>query len=224
MPKEVDGTSYIRVTELCNLVKPIDPLINAAIKITLEKQTAEAWGEYCDEAMQKGTDAHSAIEQYLKQGTGENPVLPALKKWMDEYNVRTLETEVQLTSSKYGYTGTCDYVCLIDKLRYIVDFKTSKAIYDGYDMQVALYALCYDETHIDKIDGIAVLRISPDGVDVEFKDFTKRRQRAEDAALSLLNYWYIYKDRKLVNNEHAKSIKEDYKNSTYLRLHVSRKG
>jgi hypothetical protein len=166
--------------------------------------------------MQKGTDAHAAIERYLKDGTGDHPVLGALKEWMKEHDVRTLETEVSLTEPLHGFTGTCDYVCLIEKLRYIVDFKTSKAIYDGYDMQVALYALAYDYLHEhDKIDGIAVLRIAADGSEWEFKDFTKRRQRAEDAALSLLNYWYCYKDRKLVGNDRAKKVKEDYKNGEY---------
>jgi len=223
MPKEIDGVPLCRVTEICNLVKPVDPLITAAIKVTLEKGNAEAWDEYTKQAMQDGTDVHAALENAVKNVPNEDKrdivekCLSGFQKWMDDFKVTVEYSEVELTHHYLCYTGTCDLVCMIDGKRYIADFKTSKSIYDGYDMQVAAYACAWDYLHGDKkIDGIGVLRLDKDTGEYEWKDFTNRRLRAEDAFRSLLSFFYGYKDRRMSGNPRVEAVKSYYKRKEYF--------
>lgn len=221
MSKEVNGVDLPRVTEICNLVKPIDPLINKAIEITLEKQSATAWDEYTKQAMQEGTDVHAALENAIKGERGEAAgitlkCLQAFDQWVGDYKVQIELSEVSLTHPTLCYTGTCDLVCKIDGKKYIADFKTSKAIYDGYDCQLAAYALAWDTLHEkDRIDGIGVLRLDKDTGEYEWKDFTQRRLRAEDAFRCLLSYYYGYKDRRLADNPRSQAVKKYYKETPY---------
>lgn len=222
MSKEIDGVDLPRVTEICNLVKPLDPLINKAIEITLEKQSADAWDEYTKQAMQEGTDVHAALENAIKGDRGDAQgitlkCLQAFDQWVGEKKVQIELTEAQLTHTTLCYTGTCDLVCKIDGKKYIVDFKTSKAIYDGYDMQLAAYALAWDKLHEnDKVDGIGVLRLDKDTGEYEWKDFTNRRLRAEDSFRDLLCFYYSYKDRRLSGNPRAEAVKKYYKETAYF--------
>jgi hypothetical protein len=62
-------------------------------------------------------------------------------------------------NSKDGYAGTLDSLILLkDKRIALLDYKTSKYIYDTYELQVAAYIRAYEEMQKAKIDTAFILR------------------------------------------------------------------
>lgn len=90
--------------------------------------------------------------------------------WHEEYQPTTIETESIIwvdpinlhvkaghkvdfeecgRCQEYsGFAGTLDYLCEIGGETYLIDFKTSKAIYPGHKVQIAAYGLAHQVDHI----------------------------------------------------------------------------
>lgn len=60
-------------------------------------------------------------------------------KWYREVKPETIATETVVFSDTHGYAGTVDYVCRIDGVPYVIDFKTSKQVWTEYELQVSAY-------------------------------------------------------------------------------------
>lgn len=73
--------------------------------------------------------------------------------------------EVQLVSEQHGYGGTLDAPCLDRDGKYVLlDWKTSKSIYDEYLLQVSAYRELWNENHPDKqITRSIIVRIGKNG-------------------------------------------------------------
>ena len=82
----------------------------------------------------------------------------------------------------------------------VIDFKTSKGFYDGYDMQIAAYAYAYAENTGREADEIGILRLDKLTGEPFYKDYTKKREAAFDTFCFLLQFYYRYKKRRLKNN------------------------
>jgi hypothetical protein len=119
----------------------------------------------------EGTQVHNAIESFL----AGNEIT-----WIDEYgNVKynldvwrmilkfadfwntykpeLIATEYHLFSDVHEYAGTADLVIkLFDKV-WLVDIKTSNSIHTSYDLQLASYAMAWNETHNEPIEATAIL-------------------------------------------------------------------
>ncbi len=119
----------------------IAALINEAVKQHQIKK---------EKAADVGTQVHDWVEQFIKAKTEKDwPVIPkdpqvynginAFLKWVDEYKVKFLSSEKQIYSRKYKYAGIMDAEAIIDRRKCVIDFKTSKAIYPEFRMQVAAY-------------------------------------------------------------------------------------
>lgn len=126
-------------------------------KMKLGKEESEKIGK---EAADKGTRVHKRLEKLL---SGYNfkttpkelkPYIQAFNNWLEEYRPDFMEPEVFVYSDKYGYAGTADLVCYMNDELWLIDFKTSKAIYDEYGLQVRAYGYAYEE--MNKIDGLKV--------------------------------------------------------------------
>lgn len=105
-----------------------------------------------NEAADKGTRVHKRLEKILKGQKFKTtpkeliPYIVAFLNWMDEYNLEGMYSpEVFVHSNKYGYAGTADLVCTLNNELWLIDFKTSKAIYDEYGLQVRAYGYAYEE-------------------------------------------------------------------------------
>jgi len=111
-------------------------------------------GEACD----IGTEAHDLIEQHIKTGKpvfGEKheeaaTAFIAFLDWEKENGVVWLASERKIWSHVHGFAGTLDAICLFTKGEYagkicVIDFKSSKGFYDGYDEQIAAYRCASDE-------------------------------------------------------------------------------
>jgi hypothetical protein len=59
--------------------------------------------------------------------------------WRNEFKPETIAFDVTVFSEKYGYAGTIDYICRIDGLVFIIDFKTSAQVWPEYELQVSAY-------------------------------------------------------------------------------------
>lgn len=117
-------------------------------KMRLGKEESE---KVANEAADKGTRVHRRLEKIL---TGQEfkttpkelkPYIDAFNSWFVEYQPEIIHAELFVSSDRYGYAGTVDLVCFIDGEVWIVDFKTSKAIYDEYGLQVRAYGYAYEE-------------------------------------------------------------------------------
>ena len=122
-------------------------------------------------AADEGTQVHDAIERYL---LGEKIT------WMDEngyskysldiwkmvlkfhefwskYKPTLIESEIHLFSDKYVYAGTCDLVIEMDGKKWLLDIKTSNSLHTSYDLQLAAYTTCWNETFEEKVTHNGVL-------------------------------------------------------------------
>ncbi len=115
-----------------------------------------------------GTRAHSWCERYItdyRLGDGPEPEMPHAEPvaeaviefldWEEQHDVEWLVSEVRVYSERYNYAGTFDARAVVDGAGYILDFKTSKAVYDDMWMQLAAYRQAYyEQSGKDQLIGI----------------------------------------------------------------------
>lgn len=130
------------------------------------------------EALDIGSEVHSAIEYYLK--TGKEPEIEhdkvlagfvAFLEWKDENTLLPLGLEETVKGDHWA--GTLDFRGMFNEKLYVIDFKTSKAIYaNEMGPQIAAYrSACED------IEGSGILRLDKETGLPEFKDFSKRYEK-----------------------------------------------
>lgn len=151
---------------------------------TIWKAAKRAHTQKKEEAGSIGVLVHNWVDTYSK---GENPPMPINEKaqgaiqrflaWVIENDVKFLSNEQPCYSKKYGYAGTIDGICLIDKKLYIFDLKTSSGIWDEYLLQVAAYKQARQEEYPEeKYDGdCIILRVGKDEGEVEFMPFKAKK-------------------------------------------------
>lgn len=120
------------------------------------------------EAGDRGTRVHWGIEKYERHIPVDINDVPAgfsvpftakewemiltAKRWFDHYQPIIESVEQVVYNIKDGYAGTVDLICLIDQGRFekvptktgvlerwVIDWKTSKQLYDSHKAQVAAY-------------------------------------------------------------------------------------
>ena len=112
---------------------------------------------YVDSLARIGTLAHYMVECYL---TGVKQELDSYSKdeidgaelsvlsfytWEKQQQFKSLNSEMKLVSESLQVGGTCDCYCELNGKRTLLDFKTSKAVYDDHKTQVAGYCLLLEE-------------------------------------------------------------------------------
>ena len=119
-----------------------------------------------EEATTIGSQVHFWIETFVNmsietaEGTGwpegwQNIPLPhtlqgiysvnAFLNWFNDTDVVFLASERKVYSMEHGYSGTFDLMCMINGIVCLVDFKTSKAMYEDYYIQLSAYTKAYHE-------------------------------------------------------------------------------
>ena len=119
----------------------------------------------------EGNQVHSAIEKYVE---GEKiqwlnaegysnysldvwKLILKFHEFWSTYKPTLIESEIHLFSDKYKYAGTCDLVCEIDGVRWLLDIKTSKAIHTSMDLQLAAYSQAWNENIDEKIEKMGII-------------------------------------------------------------------
>jgi len=135
-----------------------------------------------DEAGRRGSIVHELTERYdrgeevsLLTGDGwpgykmlEWSMFERYVDFSTRFEPEHFMVEQNFVSSALGYAGTIDRVMELGGKRYLVDIKTSNAIYDSYWLQLAAYRLLYNEYMADRtesddyhdgvwLDGVAIL-------------------------------------------------------------------
>ena len=122
-------------------------------------------------AAEEGTAVHELIEEYFEgkemnflNDYGNPKMNPEIWRmflrfvdFWETYKPTLIETEVHLFSEELKVAGTCDLICEIDGVLWVIDFKTSNHLQTTYDLQGAAYAQCYKECFGKEAERIGVL-------------------------------------------------------------------
>ena len=201
--KTSDGLRVPGATTITGLLaKPY--LITWANKLGLEGIDST---KYRDEAADVGTLAHAMIQAHL---TGEDldmeqyaPVTIDLAEnavisyfeWEKQHKIEPILCEKPLVSESHRYGGTVDCYCLLDGVPTLLDFKTGKAIYDEYFVQLAAYKALLHE-HGYAVEQCRILRVGRD----ETEGFEERSVADTTKYFmvfqNLLDVYYLKKDLK----------------------------
>ena len=84
--------------------------------------------------------------------------IDAFKAWVQENEIEWLSSEEKLYHRKHKYAGTVDARAYINGEYCVIDWKTSKAVYPEYHLQVAAYAKAVEDMHDKKVDATYILR------------------------------------------------------------------
>lgn len=121
-----------------------------------------------DRAADAGTYIHDWIEAFVK---GEEPELPVneklqrvirdFKNFWDDKKPEVLYPERMLCSPTKMLAGRVDLICKIDGKLTILDWKTGSGIYPNMFMQLAAYALMYEEEFPEqKVEQLCIVNAS----------------------------------------------------------------
>lgn len=139
----------------------------------------------------KGTKFHSNIEDYLnnKKVIFDNIILERcfkiVKNDLDRID-NIIGQEVPLISKKYKVAGRCDCIGDFDKVRSIIDFKTSskrrtKEDIINYFVQTFMYAeMFYEITGIDITNLVIIMSVNEDVSLVFVEEKSKYEQIAKE--------------------------------------------
>lgn len=61
-------------------------------------------------------------------------------EWFTEVKPKTLVNELTVFNEEHIYAGTADYICEIDGVKWLIDFKTSAQIWPSHELQLSAYA------------------------------------------------------------------------------------
>lgn len=151
-----------------------------------------------ERAGERGTAIHNACELLLRGETldlrkfpqkEDKRCLAGFVNWVSEFNPKFDDTQKDIeftVASQVGYAGTVDFKCTLENEPWIVDIKTSAAVYDSHKLQLGAYQQAYFEmTGIKARMGILHLNskvkkgwtfhqdLEIAGKPVEFEDFKK---------------------------------------------------
>lgn len=189
---KVNGESVPGVTSITGIIDKSGPLIYWAVNLAtdylkniIQAGTIISYGHIEEAASQHtikkedaanaGTLVHKWAERFITgKETGENIEDPRIKngvfaflKWVKDTNIKFRDSEFIVYSKKHKYAGILDLVAEIDGKLVLVDFKTSKSIYNEMRYQVAAYQCAYEEMTGNKIDHRIIVRFDKETGDFE---------------------------------------------------------
>ena len=169
-------------------------------------------------ALERGEAVHELAEDYANNVYGredggqrsryaENPYLPLVEGFFEFYRPKIVLTEAVLYNATLGYAGTCDLVAQIgpEARTYLVDYKTSRGVYDEHRLQLAAYA---GAEHVYNADGTpapmpeiqrtAIMLLNPGGTTGLVEIHRSMLEYARDFAAfkGLLDVWKWREDRR----------------------------
>ncbi len=166
------------------------------------KSRTPNWKEISTRAAQIGTKTHRIIECYLKDEPLdglyckeiEKP-FSAFQRWQCTCGFELVDSERMIWSAN-GYGGTIDLVGYLDGALYVIDVKTSKAVYPDYSLQIAAYRTGYEERTGKKIEGMGIVRLDKPTGAFEWKEYGEDDyQGALEKFLLLCESWHASNTR-----------------------------
>jgi len=165
-----------------------------------------------------GTIAHNMVESWIHSGPQEQRALEkktasqiasdtrcgaqaarqthnafsAFREWVDTNHFEMHMTEIPLISEEHLFGGTIDCVGTIGDEWVILDWKTSKALYVDYIVQVAAYKILYDENYVDPIDTCHLVRFDKETADFEHRSI-RSAEVPQEAFLCLRRAYDLFR-------------------------------
>lgn len=148
----VDGKFFPGVTTILHETLPMP----FALKYWLGEVGNEKAQAKLKRAGDRGTKIHQGCEDLLRGKTVRlHDKFPQLKDqkclisfidWMNKAQPVYDEKYIEFTiASKHGFAGTLDFFCYINKVPWIIDFKTSAGIYTSHMLQLTAYRYAFRE-------------------------------------------------------------------------------
>lgn len=120
-----------------------------------------------DGAADMGTWVHQFIQDFVEGKNPQEAVNPQLSKatksfkdWYKTINVKNQDCEKRLCSPTLKLAGTVDMICELDGKLTIIDWKTGSGIYPEMLLQMAAYALMYEEEFGQTVEQVGVVNCS----------------------------------------------------------------
>jgi len=110
--------------------------VEAAAAVPFQRQT---------EASTLGRDVHRAIEAWSRGEpvvSRDDGYMAAFRRFLAVCQPVVMYPEATVFSLRHGYAGTTDLICQMGGETWILDFKTSKAVYYEYHLQTEAYRNC----------------------------------------------------------------------------------
>jgi hypothetical protein len=197
--KGLDGTLVPSVTNVIGTMSKGDALTRWSAKMVAEaawnmRYSLEAMGQEeaitvlkqspwrkSTRAADRGTDIHAYLEARLNGLAPEplsddaEPYKAAADDWFEYAGASLEEVQTEVTMFHAGYAGTTDVIAKDEDGWVILDFKTSKAIYDEAALQLSALAGCStladgsvvpwrnDDGSLIELPKLVVVRIGQDG-------------------------------------------------------------
>ena len=175
-----------------------------------------AWGlgmkgidyrKFRDDKADIGTLTHEMILADLKEKECDTSDFTAnqidqahicFKKYQDWKKKNTLEQiiiEKPIVSEEYRYGGTVDLYCVLNGTPTLIDYKTTKAVYDEMSIQLAAYKHLIEESYKYEVTECKILRIGRN----EEEGFEERTFNNTGLSFKIFrNCLNIYKLKKLL--------------------------
>jgi hypothetical protein len=135
------------------------------------------------EAADLGTQAHEAIEDFLRSGlesdlTGADPRVAncydLFRAWWEQAGLSVIQTELMVYHAGLGYAGQLDFLAADQAgSPVLVDWKTSKSIYWNYDLQVVAYAKALHAMGRGTVSGMRIVRIGREDAEFEVREIPR---------------------------------------------------
>lgn len=144
----------LAATFLIDMVERGEPITTDAIREAMTQHTIRK-----DEAASIGTIVHDYAEAFATAKIEGKPLpeipadapeaalngIMAFIDWTKQHHVEFRETERLVYSKAFGYVGLTDAIAVVDGKLSVIDYKTSKGIYDDHYFQIAGYWAAYTE-------------------------------------------------------------------------------
>ena len=193
------GQLVPRVTEIISRMNHSDGLMYWANSLGFK---GIKYKDALNKAANMGTEAHEAIEKFLKEKLETTSNIPFMG-FMQWYNLLTTEynLDIKLIYSEYKlvcdwFGGTLDALLEIGGNLYIIDFKTSNHVTYNYFLQLVAYIYILKKKNIF-VNGCIVLQLDKEqpGFNEYFLDFRNMShlnfiKKCEETFLSMVYAFY----------------------------------
>ena len=152
-----------------------------------------------------GNMVHSWISHYInwKIGEGEKPEIPtneialkAITKWVNWEKTSGYTwhySERIIYSQKWHYAGTLDAIAEKNGKLIIVDFKTSKKVYDEHKFQIAAYVKSVEEEFGEKIEDRVIIQLSKETGATKINEITDKVSNLEEDFAAFVGLRAVYR-------------------------------
>jgi hypothetical protein len=154
-------------------------------------------------------------------------ILKFVEFWT-EFSPTLIANEFSIISIEHRVGGTVDIVCMINGERWLIDIKTSNAIHTSHELQIATYAMMFNEKNPDMPihrTGILWLKALTRGADKKGKTIQGKGWQLKEFDRHYTEAFNIYRSVRVVWDQENPNYKP--KNSIYpdrVSLTVSRTG